>query len=97
MEISKLTTEDVKYYLRIVESDEQDDALIASILNGSKSYVSGQTGLSMDEMDKYSDLTIAILIICQDMYDNRSMYVDKNNLNKTVESIISMHSSHLVE
>lgn len=97
MEISKLTTEDVKHYLRIVESDEHDDALIASILNGAKSYVSGQTGLSMDEMDKYSDLTIAILIICQDMYDNRSMYVDKNNLNKTVESIISMHSSHLVE
>jgi len=36
------------------------------------------------------------MILCQDMYDNRSMYVDKNNLNKVVETILGMHSVNLL-
>ena len=31
------------------------------------------------------------MVLCQDMYDNRSMYVDKNNMNKVVEAVLGMH------
>lgn len=97
MKFSELKVENVKHYLRIVENTKEDDALLSSILEAAKSYVLGQTSLTKDEIDNYYDITIAILILCQDMYDNRSMYVDKNNLNRTVENILSMHRDCLVK
>lgn len=97
MKISELQVENVKHYLRLTETSKEDDAFLSSILKAAKKYISGQTNLQDTEIDEYSDLTIAVLIICQDMYDNRSMYVDKTNLNKTVDSILSMHRDSLVK
>ena len=53
-------------------------------------------GIDDKEIDTYPDLTVAVLIICQDLYDNRSVYVDKNNLNRTVDNIIFMHRGNLI-
>lgn len=97
MKISELQVENVKHYLRLTETSKEDDAFLSSILEAAKKYVSSQTNLQSKEIDEYSDLTIAVLIICQDMYDNRSMYVDKTNINKTVDSILSMHRDSLVK
>lgn len=97
MKISELQVENVKHYLRLTETSKEDDAFLSSILEAAKKYVSSQTNLQDKEIDEYSDLTIAVLIICQDMFDNRSMYVDKNNLNKTLDNILSMHRDSLVK
>lgn len=97
MKVSELQVQNVKHYLRLTETSEEDDAFLSSVLESAKKYVSGQTSLKDDEMDKYYDLTVAVLIVCQDMYDNRSMYVDKNNLNRTVDNILSMHRNSLVK
>ena len=44
----------------------------------------------------HEDLAIAALVLCQDMYDNRSVYVDKNTTNKVVETILGMHCVNLL-
>ena len=50
--------------------------------------------MSDERIDLYDDLTIAVLVLTQDMYDNRRMYVDKNNLNKVVDSIIYQYAEN---
>ena len=73
------------------------------MLEAAKSYAENYTGLPLQEtegqedyLDKYQDVTVAILVLCQDLYDNRSMYVEKSNINKVVKSILGMHCRNLV-
>jgi len=47
-------------------------------------------------VDKYEDFVIVVYVLVQDMYDNRSLYIDKNNMNKVVETILGMHSINLL-
>lgn len=47
-------------------------------------------------LDAYPDFVIVVYVLVQDMYDNRSLYVDKNNLNKVVDTILGMHSINLL-
>ena len=47
-------------------------------------------------LDAFEDFYICVMVLCQDMYDNRAMYVDKTNLNKVVSSILDMHRTNLL-
>lgn len=47
-------------------------------------------------IDAFEDFPIAFYVLCQDMYDNRSLYVEKSNPNKVVETILGMHSVNLL-
>lgn len=47
-------------------------------------------------LDAFEDFYIAIMVLCQDMYDNRAYYVDSKNLNKVVESVLDMHRINLL-
>lgn len=94
--ISALTITDVADYLHLTEMTTQDESLLTTILSASKDYVLKYTGLSLLEADNYKDLTIAVLVLCQDMFDNRAYYVDSNNVNKVVEAILGLHSVNLL-
>ena len=48
-------------------------------------------------IDAHEEITIAVLVLIGDMYDNRTRYVDKANLNRTVETILSLHDHNLLE
>ena len=61
-----------------------------------KSYILNYTGLTEAEADEKEDFYIAFMVLCQDMHDNRALYVDKNNTNKVVESVLAMHSVNLL-
>ena len=85
--VSEITVEDLKSYLRISDDLSEDDKkFLKTILNSSINYIKNNTGI--DDMDKYSDLVIVVFVLCQDMYDNRTLYVDKNNVNKVVSSFL---------
>ena len=88
MKMSEITVADVAEYLRL---DEYNEKLIQTILDTAKSFVLDYTSLLADEADTKDNIWIAIMVLCQDMYDNRRMYVDKNNMNKVVESVLGMH------
>lgn len=96
--VSEITYSDVADYLRIEEYENDTDIIntLNTLLTVAKAYVTQYTGQTIEELDTLQDVIIVVLILCQDMYDNRSMYVDKENPNKVVESILSLHSVNLL-
>ena len=97
MEVSKvsdITVDSVAEYLRLDEVSEEEKNTLASLLSVAISFIKSYTGL--DDLDKYPEFVIVVLILCQDMWDNRTMYVDSNDLNNTVQSILAMHSVNLL-
>ena len=94
--VSQITNTDVAEYLRIIDATNDDLTTLNNLLSVAKSYVMNYTGQTEETMDKYSDLVIVVLILCQDMWDNRTMYVNSSNVNKVVESILNLHSVNLL-
>ena len=43
-------------------------------MHAARAYIAGYTGASAEELDEYEDVSIAFLVLCQDLYDNRTMY-----------------------
>lgn len=97
----------VTEYVRVDEPTQSDMTLLDAILIAAKEYVKNETGLPLtaeadaegntpDNIDAHEDITIAVLVLCQDMWDNRSMYVEKDNVNKVVSTTLGMHCRNLI-
>lgn len=94
--LSELTVQDIADYLRLSELTTEDEALLPTILEAAKAFIYKYTGLTATQADLSKDITIAALVLCQDMYDNRAYYVDSANVNKVVEAILGLHSVNLL-
>lgn len=94
--VSDITYQDVADYLRLVEIDNNEMNTLNTLINVSKLFISNYTGRSIEELDNYRDFVIVVLILCQDMWDNRTLYVDSKNLNRVIESILGLHSVNLL-
>lgn len=90
MKVSTITIKDIADYIRLTEVSKEDESLLQNLLNIAKAFIKENTGVQ--NLDDYDDFSIVVFILCQDMYDNRTLYVDKANLNKVVETILGMHS-----
>lgn len=94
--VSEITVNDLADYLRMYELDEDEINTLNNLLNVAISYIVSYTGHTKEELDNYSDFVIAVFVLVQDMYDNRTLYVDTTNINKVVDTILSMHSVNLL-
>jgi hypothetical protein len=94
MKVSEITYQDIANYIRLTEVSEEEQTFLTNLLNIAKKFIEGYTGVK--DLDLHEDFVIVVYILCQDMYDNRSLYVDKTNLNKVVETILGMHSVNLL-
>lgn len=97
--VSDITYTDVGDYLRLTDDlleDENNIAFITSTISIAKAFISNYTGIAEEDLDNYGDFPIVVFALCQDMYDNRSLYVDNTNLNKMVETILGMHQTNLL-
>lgn len=94
--VSDITAQDLADYLRLPEVTADDTNTLNSLIGVAKAYISNYTGRSEDELDDYQDFVIVCLVLCQDMWDNRTLYVDNSNLNHVVETILGMHSVNLL-
>ena len=99
MKVSEITVKDIANYLRLSEVSEEDNKNIELFLNIAKKYIENYTGIPQmsedkeeETLDTYSDFIIVVYVLCQDMYDNRVMYVDGKNINNTVKTILDMHT-----
>lgn len=99
MKVSEITAKDVVNYLRLSEVSSEDENDIDLFLNIAKNYIENYTGIPQksenvedETLDTYSDFIIVVYVLCQDMYDNRRMYVDGKNVNNTVKTILDMHT-----
>ena len=93
--IYEINSEDVAEYLHLVDFEENEQFL-NNILKISKEYIKNYTGRKEAELANYADFIIVVFALCQDMYDNRTMYVDKSNINNVVKTILDMHSVNLL-
>lgn len=92
--VSEITIKDVADYIR---EDNYEESDIATYLNIAKNYISSYTGIPVtnkegESLDDFPDFVIVVYILCQDMHDNRTLYVDKSNINKVVQTILDMHT-----
>lgn len=94
MRLSELTAYEVSSYLMLDE--DEDTGLLPHLLAAAKSYIAGYTGLDETELDAHEDITVAALILCADLYDNRLMVVDNSNANITVQTILNLHRNNLI-
>ena len=97
MKLSELDVSFAKEYLR--QDGEEDDKLIGAILEGAKDYIVKYTGQSLEQLEESEDLVIAVLVLCTEFYDNRTISVnDRLNLrvNMMLESLIGRYSMNLL-
>lgn len=94
--VSEITTKDIANYIRV---DTYEESEFQIYLNVAKNYISNYTGIpeksdveGAETLDTYTDFIIVVYILCQDMYDNRAMYVEGKNINKVVQTILDMHT-----
>lgn len=94
--VSDITEECVADYLRLDEVNDSEINTLTMLISIAISFIKSYTGLDDASVDKYPEFVIVVLILCQDMWDNRTMYVDSKDLNNTVQSILAMHSVNLL-
>lgn len=100
--VSEITVQDVAEYIKDYDTEE---SIIETYLNIAKNYISNYTGIpeaaeyddeddeeEKETLDSYADFIIVVYILCQDMHDNRCMYVNSGNVNKVVQTILDMHT-----
>lgn len=94
--ISEITIDDLVDYLRLPDVDSAQLQLLTTIKAAAINYIVGVTSLKFEDLDNYPDMTIALYTLVQDMYDNRTIYVDKANISDTVSTILNMYRTNLL-
>lgn len=99
MKVSEITVKDIANYLRITELDESLSRDLSTFLEIAINYIENYTGIPQkyedekaETLDTYPDFIIVVYVLCQDMYDNRVMYVDGKNINNSIKTILDMHT-----
>lgn len=98
MKVSEITVKNLADYLRLDYStlSEEEILELATFLQSSQVFIEDYTGLTSSQIDSHETFVIAVFVLVQDMYDNRSYYVDKSNINHVVQAILGMHSVNLL-
>jgi len=94
VKVSEITVEDIANYIRLSEPTKEDTDFLKKCLEIAKSYIKNYTGV--EDLDEQADFVICVYILCQDMYDNRTLYSDKTTPNKTFETIVNLHCRNLI-
>lgn len=97
--VSEITVNDIANYIRLTEVSDEEKKELEIYLKVAKNYISNYTGIpetsttdGAETLDSYADFIIVVYVLCQDMYDNRAMYVDGKNINRVVQTILDMHT-----
>lgn len=93
MKVSEITEKELVDYIR---PDDYTEGEFDRILSAVKGFIRSYTGLDDEQIDQHEEFYIAVMILAADTYDNGSLYVDSSNLNRTVETILGMHSVNLL-
>lgn len=98
MKVSEITIRDICQQIREDELylTEDDRRYLNNLQVAAVEYVKGYTGLNAEEIETHEDITIAVLVLISDMYDNRQMYVDKSNANRVADTILGMYCNNLL-
>ena len=98
MIVSSITNKIICSHIHeVFENLTADEVDLLGVMKASAvSYCVNYTGLTQEELDEFEDITIAVLTLISDMWDERSMTVDKSNVNRVVDTILGMHCINLL-
>lgn len=95
VKVSDITVKDIADYIRLAEPSQEDTNFLTKCLEIAKAYIKSYTGI--EDLDSQAEFVICVYILCQDMYDNRSRYIDGNpQPNKTFDTILNLHCGNLI-
>ena len=94
--ISDIKAADLAEFIHLPDPTVDDYTTLNTMLDVVVAYMEQYTGHTSEELDEYQDCVIVAMVLVQDMWDNRSMYVDTTNTNKVVESILNLHQANLL-
>lgn len=94
MKLSDITLEHVKDYLNINYDDE--DTEIELLMNGVEQHIKDYTGLTDEQIDDKPNLSIAYMVLVNELYTNRQYTVASDKANQVVEQILGMYSVNLL-
>ena len=98
MKISEITMTDICQQIRADPAYllPEDEAHLEYLKKAAVEYVKSYTGLNEARLEEHEDITIAVLVLISDMYDNRQMYVDRGNANREADTILGMYCENLL-
>ena len=96
MKVSEVTAAIVKSYCGISGSDSDTTAILSVLMDSAKKFIAGYTGLSTDDMDNFDDLSLAYMVLVNDMYSNRDYTARNDSLNPCVKTILDMRSTNYI-
>lgn len=94
--VSEVTSTYLAECLRVGEVTPYEDGYLSTLIGAATAYMCKYTGLTAAQLDESQDFVPVLLVLCQDMYDNRALYVDSANVNRMVQSTLDMHSVNLL-
>ncbi len=94
VKVSDITVKDIADYLRLAEPSQEDTNFLTKCLEIAKSYIKSYTGV--EDLDTIQEFVICVYLLCQDMYDTRSLYNADTQPNKTFETILNLHCGNLI-
>lgn len=90
MKISEVKDENIIEYCGMT----QDIGNLNLYKESAVAFIMGYTGLTKDEINEHEDLTLAYLVLINDMSFNRDYTVSRDTLNPSVQTILSMYSKN---
>ena len=90
MNITSLGVIDIARFIKVDLNDNSANEL-RMLKDGAVAYVSSYTKLSKEKLDEHEDLTIAVLIIIAEMFENRTFTVESDSINPIAKSILDLH------
>ena len=94
VKVSDITVKDIADYLRIAEISEEETNFLNKCLEIAKSFIKNYTGV--EDLDNTADFVICVYVLCQSMYDDRVLVVDKDTLNPLIKTILNLHNRNLI-
>ena len=96
MNVRSLNKETIMSFGRIDDDAPDVNLLESMFLPAAEEYMMQHTGMTEDDMDMHPDVAVAVCALCVQMYDNRSVTVDADELNQVVVDIINRYSVNLI-
>lgn len=94
--VSEITNTELAAYIRLDDASSSELEQLTDMKAAAAQFIKSQTGLDDAEVDEKADLGIALKVLVQDMFDNRTLYVDTSNVNKTVDAILGQYRQNFI-
>lgn len=97
MRLSNLTAEVCAKYIGVDECDTEGITMIETVfLPAALSRAEAYTGQTLEQLEPYEEVTVAVLALCSFLYDNRSMTVDTDRQNEVIAGFLDAYRANLI-